>query len=518
MLADLAMFGRFCAGLRGFFRTPVSVVQARALLRHGNATRAQRFLTILERAVYGQTGSPYLRLLEWAGVELGDVRGLVEKQGLEGALERLKTAGVYVTLDEFKGRKPIRRPGLEVVVRPEDFDNPLLTRHFHAVTGGSGGVRRRLIIDLGLLEHDAAALRMVLEGFQIVQRPLAVWRPVPPGAAGIKRALLQEKMGLAVARWFSQSDPRIGAAPLKSWMFLTAAVAGSRLWGQGLPSPEYVRLDQASLVARWLGRQHATGHPGHLDTNVSSAVRACQAARDEGIDISGTFVRVGGEPLTPQRAELFRAAGCRVACNYSMSETGPIGVACADPASADDVHVLGSKIAVVRSDAAYPNALYLTSLLFSSPRLLLNVESGDAAGRQLRSCSCPLGELGFNEHLSDIRSYEKLTSEGMQFLPAEITELVESVLPQSFGGNATDYQLVEEDVDGLPRVSVAVHPRLGQLDETAVVNCVLERLAAPSAANRMMAERLRQASTLRVIRRPPFATSASKILALHVRR
>jgi hypothetical protein len=45
-------------------------------------------------------------------------------------------------MEEFKGRRPIARPGLELPVSPEDFDNPLLERHYEASTGGSKGRAR----------------------------------------------------------------------------------------------------------------------------------------------------------------------------------------------------------------------------------------------------------------------------------------------------------------------------------------------------------------------------------------
>ena len=42
----------------------------------------------------------------------------VRKDGVETTLGKLYDAGVYVTGDEFKGRKPIRRGALEFPVRP----------------------------------------------------------------------------------------------------------------------------------------------------------------------------------------------------------------------------------------------------------------------------------------------------------------------------------------------------------------------------------------------------------------
>ncbi len=95
-------------------------------------------------------------------------------------------------------------------------------------------------------------------------------------------------------------------------------------------------------------------------------------------------------------------------------------------------------------------ALLFTTLLPTSAKVLLNFESDDyGVILTERECGCPIGELGFERHLHTIRSYEKLTSEGMNFVGGDLLRLVEEVLPSRFGGGPPDYQLVEEEVDGL---------------------------------------------------------------------
>src|SRR4029079_17716597 len=126
--------------------------------------------------------------------------------------------------------------------------------------------------------------------------------------------------------------------------------------------------------------------------------------------------------------------------------------------------------------AASVDALIYTTILPSSPKLLINVESGDYATVSSRACDCPMGRLGFTTHLSQIRSYEKLTSEGVTFLGTELLRLIEEVLPKAFGGAPTDYQLVEAEESGFSRILVVASPALGALDEGAVVQCVLETL------------------------------------------
>ena len=169
-------------------------------------------------------------------------------------------------------------------------------------------------------------------------------------------------------------------------------------------------------------------------------------------------------------------------------------------------------------DRTSVGSLLFTTLHPSCPKLMLNVESDDYARLQRRSCGCPIGELGFDDHLSGIRSHEKLTSDGMHFMGNELITLLEQVLPARFGGRATDYQLAEEEIDGLPQVRLLVSPRLGDIDQGAVAATVLEALARGSGSNRMMSAVWRDSGTLAVVRQEPYATSAAKILPLHVVR
>jgi hypothetical protein len=125
--------------------------------------------------------------------------------------------------------------------------------------------------------------------------------------------------------------------------------------------------------------------------------------------------------------------------------------------------------------------------------------------------------MGLGTHLMDVRSWEKLTSEGVTFMGSGLYHLLEEALPARFGGGPGDYQLVEEEEQSLPRVSIVVAPRVGALDDGAVVEAVLRALAAYPQGGALMASQWRQGGTLRVIRREPHVTSSSKILPLHVR-
>ena len=68
-----------------------------------------------------------------------DLTRSVVSEGVEATLARLYDAGIHVSVEEFKGRRPILRSGLEVSTKPHDFDNPLITGHLEGRTSGSKG-------------------------------------------------------------------------------------------------------------------------------------------------------------------------------------------------------------------------------------------------------------------------------------------------------------------------------------------------------------------------------------------
>jgi hypothetical protein len=258
-----------------------------------------------------------------------------------------------------------------------------------------------------------------------------------------------------------------------------------------------------------------------LDTNASTGARACIAAKEAGLDIAGTFFRFSAEPYTAAKARLVEETGCRAASFYSAGEIGHIGLPCGNPAAVDEVHLMTDKVSMIErpkqvgDSGLQVGALLFTTLLPSCPKIMLNVESGDYAVTGERRCGCLLERIGFHHHLHEIRSFEKLNSAGMTFLGTELIALVEDVLPARFGGTPIDYQFVEEEEDGLPKVSLVVSPRLVRINEQDVINAVLAELRACPGGG-LMSDVWREGKTLRVVRREPYSTGAFKLLPLHI--
>jgi hypothetical protein len=510
--------GRYLARLPSFLREKIPPAEAQRRIRQWLGRREEGFLDLLERGVYANPGSPYLALLDAAGIELGDARRLVADQGLPGALEQLRDAGIYATLEEFKGRRPLERDGVSRPLGHGDFDNPLISGHYWGVTGGSRGTSRRVTFDLGRLEHETAYHALFRKSFGLDGRPFAIWRVSP---SGINSYLYQVKAGGSVERWFNPYAPPRDLDRLRFALFTAPTLRIGRRYGGVLVRTTYCPPAEAARVARWLAERVRAGTPAVLDAQLGLGIRTCLAALDERLDISGTFFRFGGEPFTQAKAEVVAATGSRAACHYSMSEIGRVACACSEREEPDDMHFMSDKLEVVQRRRAIGGApigvLSYTTLLPNTPKLMINVESDDYGDLTERECGCPFGRLGLTRHLERVRSHEKLTTEGNHFLGSDLHPLLDEVLPARFGGAPTDYQLVEEEVGAMSKLSIVVGPRVGPVAETEVLSTVYAFLRA-ERRNRLMADFWAQSKSLRVVRREPHMTPVGKILPLHIPR
>jgi hypothetical protein len=501
--------------MRPFLRQELDAASARARLEDSLEARERTFLHLLRSTVFDHPTSPYWTLLRWARISLDDVAEALRAQGLEATLELLLDAGVFVTLEEFKGLEPLVRPGLELPVRAEDFDNPM-RQYTAALTGGSGGRARHVRIGLGLLDHESAYHSLFYAA--CANGPAGAWLPAPPGAVGIKNALIRARMRAPIERWFSQSPP--SHAPLRYRALAKSARVAARMTGSRIPPPDFTPAGDADRVARWMAECRAAGSPATLLTTPSAAVRVCKEAGRRDLDVSGSFFVIVGEPYTSAKAAVIADAGCSAASHYAMVEAGMIGLACRAPAEPDDVHLVSDKIATIQRDRLTgPNAeavpaLFHTTLLPISPKVMLNVESGDYGVLEERECGCGVLPPAFRRHLHTIRSYEKLTSEGMHFTSEDLLDLLERFLPGRFGGHPTDYQFVEREDLGLPKVTLVVSPAVGPLDPAEIVRAILRFLRRRGVGQELMAEVWANGDTLQVVRAEPRVTAAGKIQAL----
>jgi hypothetical protein len=520
--ADVRLTLRFLRRVPGVLRHPTDEREADRLRATRLGARESAFLDRLSRAVFGgRRGNPYARLLEHAGCEYNDVEGLVAGSGLEGALAVLAESGVYLTVDEFKGRRPVTRGSLTFDCGPEALRNPLCTFHLAVRSGGTRSPGTPVLMDMAFVSGCGAVTGSFLRAWGDGGWRKALWET--PGAGARFRLLKYASFGAVPERWFSQVDPAASRLdPVFRWSE-RATRWSARLARVQLPRPEYVSVEDPAPVARWMTDVLHEGGQPYMFTFPSSAVRLCRAAADAGHDLAGARILVGGEPITAARLAGVVASGATALPRYGSVEMGPIGYGCLHPAAPDDMHVLCDLHALitapegVRVAGRLPSrALLVTALHPRSPFLVLNASMGDEAIMAPRSCGCPVERLGYLDHLSSVQSFEKLTSEGMTFFDTDVVRALEVTLPSEVGGVATDYQLVErEDELGRTRLLLLVHPRLGQLDEERVKEVFLCTLEAGGPASTMMGLLWRDAGLLSVVRLAPRSTGAGKIQHLH---
>jgi len=520
---DVAVGARFFSRLPSFLRHRISPEQARATLRQRLERREADFLAIAKLGIYQRAQSPYLPLLQLAGCEYADLERLVSQDGVEGALLTLFRHGVYLTVDEYKGRRPVVRGSTTMAVNHGQLRNPWSAFHVPVRSSGSRSTGTPVLLDLAFVRDCAVDTCLFLEARGGTGWLKATWEV--PGGTAMFRLLTLSGSGAPPVRWFSQLDPATpGLHPRYRW---SARVMrwGSVLAGVPLPSPLHVPLDDPLPIVTWMRKALQAGRTPHLLTFASSAVHLCQAAFEAGIDLRGAYLTMSGEPITEARLATVRRTGAEAAPAYGSIECGYIGYGCLAPEAPDDLHLLHDLHAMIQpgqdgeSHGLPPLALFISSLRPTVPFILLNVSMGDQATISRRQCGCPLERLGWTTHLHTIRSYEKLTSGGMAFLDTDVIRVLEEILPARFGGAPTHYQLVEDDAeDGRPFLRLLVHPAVGPLDNQTVADTFLRAIGHGSGAERLTELLWRDGGLLRVERLAPRTTASGKVLHLHLDR
>jgi len=502
---------RLARGLRPFLRTPITIEMAKDEIRKGMARREAAFLCNLEHAVFSYPRSPYLKLFRHAGCELEDVRNLVTRDGLERALLKLLEAGIYVTFEEFKGKQPARRGSEIFTFHDDDFNNPLITPYFESSSGGTSGIRVRTQVDLEHIAQSAPHWAVLFAEHDALDDPFVLWTPAHSGIAN--RYLMCAKFGKRFERWFTIL--RLGT--LDSRLIASCVHKLIRYVGQ-FPKSTYVPLDAAATVAEHLVRLRDSGAHPVINTSPSAAIRICKAAEESMATLEGVIFILGAEPMTKVRKEIIVASGAEAVSVYGFSEGGGVGGQCRCASSADDVHVFMDAFAVIQRNRFFADEDRSDALLFSAlrpacPKIMVNTEIGDRAVLDSRSCGCLFGELEYMLHLSSIRSFDKLTGEGVTVWGADLYPIMENVLPRRFGGLPGHYQLVQEQgADGLTKYQIFVSPEVGSVDSKAVRATFIQELRAMKKSYSLMMDLWSAASAVTVVRRSPRPTVRGKVL------
>lgn len=510
------MAARLPLELPRFLAKPESEADVARKIQERRRTRADAFLAMARETIWNQPSSPYHGLVEAAGLTSDQIERWVAGDGLDPTLDRLAASGVYVTFDEFKGKVPIQRHGRTFHVRERDFDHPGLFAHYEVVSGGTRSRGTTVGLNLGFIEDIAVNTAFAYRAHGVLDAVHAIWAP-SAGAAPMA-VLAYLRLGVAFERWFSHWVE----LPLKYRLGTSYVRWIARACGRHVPRIEYVDLEHASRVAAWMAGVVARGRRPCLLTYASSALRVAEAAVAQRLPLDGARFVVLGEPFTEAKRRAIRASGAEAVVRFAFTEAGIIGYGCLAPEEPDDIHPFTDSFAIVRHRRAYREAivepLLFTGLLPTAPKILLNVESGDTAEWAATPCGCAFAEAGYHARLRRIRSFEKFTGEGVSFVGVDVLRVLEEVLPATFGGSATHYQVIEEErEDGHVALTLRVDPAIGRPDPTRLVETFLAGLGAGHDLTLKMTELWRQAGSLRVVYAPPLTTARGKLLPFHTR-
>jgi hypothetical protein len=513
------------AGIRAFLADRMSLAQAEADIVEGLALREEHFLHVVRAGVFDSPHSPYRALFRWAGCEYADLEAAVRRGGVDRTLERLAQNGVYVTADEFKGKKPIVRGNRSLSVTPEDF----LPRGVRtAITIASSGTMNRPVrshVTFEWLAQYVPTTALAFSAHDLFDRAHAIFDAIMPAGGGMNSILIYGRLGIPVARWFARRE-----SPAETWLarqyyylMTQAVIATCNRNGPGAARPAFTAVSEVRTVMDWLSETLRAGRRCCVAATASNAARIARLAAESGVNLQGTKFIATGEPLTDAKRAAIERVGASVLTRYAYGGATPIGYGCADPIATDDVHVSEHILALIQgprliSDTGPPiHPVMCTTLHPAAPRLLINVESGDYATMARRRCGCALGRAGLTLHVHRIRSFEKFTSEGMNYYHWDMYDLLENILPSLFGGGPGDYQFVEEEEPGgQTRLILRLAPSIGPVDEGGLVARVHEHLSQASAGNRYMDDVWKSAGTITVRRERPYASPRGKVLPLHI--
>jgi hypothetical protein len=365
------------------------------------------------------------------------------------------------------------------------------------------------------LEHDAQAApswAVLFKAHGLEDSPLLFWAPTHAGLAA--RYLRCSKFGKDFEKWFATT--RMTAFEDRVRSGVVHAIARRCA---GYPKPEDAPLTEPGRVLDYLLQRLDGGARPVVNTSPSAAVLLARVAGDRGRSLAGVHFLLGAEPVTPARWHAIQASGAKAIPTYGTSETGWIGAQFPGVREPDTVHVFREAYAVIpRGDAEGSDAgaqpLLFTNLRPAGPTVLINAEIGDSAVIETGGVEGPAAAYGYDVRLHTIRSFRKVTVWGVTFAVADLEGIIEETLPARFGGAVGDYQLIEQQDDGVPLLRLLVSPTIGLIDEQAMKDTLLREVARKRPIYGFMAEEIRMTDTLRIERRRPVVTERGKVLAV----
>lgn len=498
-----------------FLSEKISLEECQKLIKEGIENREDNFLFSIENLIYKQKTSPYLKLLKLSNISFEDVKKMISREGIEGTLRILRDEGVYLTFKEFKGIKKVKRKGQTFRFEYNNFSNPFGRKLGEVYSGGSGGPTTVIHWGIGYLMQKLIHEALMFEMHDCFNVPFALWFPTFPSQFGLYPFRLI-KLGIPLQVWFSQVKRNKPISFSSRILSFLNSKSKKHFVLKNTPI-KHVSLRDAYIVAEWAAQKIKDNSICVIHTSVSAAVRICVAAEKRNLNIRNTKFIVGSEPLTKRKFKEIKELGCEAISTYYFSEGGFLGCSCNNlKRKVDEIHFFKDSFAIIQHSREIErngdkvNAFLLTSLYPECPIVMLNLENGDYGVIEKKQCGCLFDKFSFNEHIYNIRSHEKITTEGMTFHISDIINIIEDVLPEEFGGRSIDYQLVEEEcANGLTHLVIYVSHQIEHITEERMKQILFEKLCQYGKRD-MRVKIWNQVEALKIRRQEPLTTSRGK--------
>jgi hypothetical protein len=253
IFSGLEQYYGYCSGLRRFLKRRISLQESREIVSRRLEKRSDMFLDFMKTRVYGNENSPYLKIIKTTGREYSDIESMVSDSGVEGTLEKLAGEGVYLTVDEFKGRSDCVRNNHTFRFKESDFDNTT-NSGFSSRSGGTRSSGTHVFIDFNRIEEGVPNSAVLLDVHGLLDKPCVVWFPA---GLGLWVVLSNAKLGNPPLRWFSQVDwtfqttEKPFSRVIDGMMEISTVIIG-RTRGIRLPRPEHIPFEETWRIVEYM--------------------------------------------------------------------------------------------------------------------------------------------------------------------------------------------------------------------------------------------------------------------------
>jgi len=526
-LAKWIAYAKFLLGLPRFLARTTSAEEAQLITKQRLNNRETNFLNILQKAVFNYPLSPYLKLFHLFGYSYADVKRLINQYGLEKTLEILRDAGIYFSIEEFKGIIPVRRKGIEFKVVPQDFNNLLLEtkKHNRSIPCNDNAFRIVSSIGIdGLREIGTPQIILFSQAYKdFYPRPFPIlWMPTFLSVPAIGGALMLIRAAMPPIKWFYYNIPaRILAEGFSGKVGFKLLVFMIRLFLHNSAYPEYISREELGKVIKYIIN---TEKQLFFFASSREVIKLCHLTEREKCSLKNVVFYWTGEPLTLRRRSHIQAQGAHILSSYAFREIGHVGFSCPYGSSeVDEYHLSSDIVALIErkravSSTLNKNVFLWTGLSAHLPKIMINVESGDYGSIYKKECKCIYGKLGMDTHVSRIRSFEKLISPEIDFFGERLQDLIEDVLPARIGGEDCDYQFVQESENNMPpRLYLYVSPSLGKIDVARISDSIFNYLKHQDDAEKIISSLYIHDNMIGIKRLKPIPTLREKVWPVFVK-